>query len=50
VGDDQTSDILLPRISNDGGETFGLILRLAANETITTVEGNTTTATEEWRE
>jgi hypothetical protein len=42
----QTSDILVARISNDGGETFGPILRLAANGTITTVEGNTT-ATEE---
>jgi hypothetical protein len=49
VGDDQTSDILLARISNDGGETFGPILRLASNGTITTVEGNTT-ATEEWGE
>jgi hypothetical protein len=45
----QTSDILVARISNDGGETFGPILRLAANGTITTVEGNTT-ATEEWGE
>jgi hypothetical protein len=40
----QTSDISLARISNDGGETFGPVLMLATNGTITTA-GNATTTT-----
>jgi hypothetical protein len=34
----QTSDIPVARVSNDGGETFGPMLRLAANGTIGSTE------------
>jgi hypothetical protein len=44
----QTSDIPVARVSNDGGETFGAMLRLGANGTLTNTEeggdgGETTT-------
>jgi hypothetical protein len=46
----QTSDTPVARISTDGGETFGPVLRLATNGTIssdeTTAETTTTTAAE----
>jgi hypothetical protein len=35
----QTSDTPVARISTDGGETFGPILRLGANGTLTNTEG-----------
>ncbi|MDQ3882634.1 MAG: hypothetical protein M3243_01095 [Thermoproteota archaeon] len=35
----QTSDIPVARISTDAGETFGPMLRLAANGTLTSTEG-----------
>lgn len=48
---DQTSDTPVARISTDGGQTFGPMLRLATNGTIssdeTTAETTTTTAAEE---
>jgi hypothetical protein len=40
----QTSDIPVARISNDGGETFGPMLRLAANGTISGTEEEGATA------
>jgi hypothetical protein len=34
----QTSDVSVARVSNDGGETFGPMLRLGANGTISSTE------------
>ena len=47
----QTSDTPVARINTDGGETFGAVLRLAANGTVsstdeTTAETTTTPAAE----
>jgi hypothetical protein len=41
----QTSDIPVARVSNDGGATFGPILTLAANGTLSSTEEETTTTT-----
>jgi hypothetical protein len=38
----QTADTPVARISNDGGQTFGPVLRLAANGTISSTETTTT--------
>ena len=35
----QTSDVPVARMSTDGGQTFGAMLRLAANGTLTSTEG-----------
>jgi|SRR5919106_2690713 hypothetical protein len=43
----QTSDIPVARISTDAGETFGPMLRLAANGTISTTEEEGAAAAEE---
>src|SRR5918996_2084998 len=40
----QTSDTPVARISTDAGETFGPIINLGTNGTITTTAGNTTTS------
>ena len=40
----QTSDTPVARISTDGGETFGPVLRLATNGTISSTEDETATA------
>ena len=42
----QTSDVSVARLSNDGGETFGPVINLGTNGTITTTAtgGNSTTA------
>ncbi len=41
----QTSDIPVARVSNDGGATFGPMLMLGVNGTISTATGNTTEST-----
>jgi hypothetical protein len=45
VGDYQTSDIPVARISTDAGQTFGPIINLGTNGTISTTNsgGNSTT-------
>jgi hypothetical protein len=43
----QTSDTPVARISADGGQTFGPVLRLASNGTISSTETTTTAAGEE---
>jgi hypothetical protein len=43
----QTSDTPVARVSNDGGETFGPMLRLGMNGTITNTEGGGETTEEE---
>jgi hypothetical protein len=43
----QTSDTPVARVSNDGGQTFGPMLRLAANGTISSTEGGEETVEEE---
>lgn len=41
----QTSDIPVARISTDGGQTFGLVINIGTNGTLTTANGNTSTTT-----
>jgi hypothetical protein len=43
----QTSDVSVARVSNDGGETFGPLLMLGANGTIGITEGEGETVEEE---
>ncbi len=43
----QTSDIPLARVSNDGGETFGPLMMLAANGTLGSGEAKEITIVEE---
>jgi hypothetical protein len=40
----QTSDAPVARLSTDGGQTFGPVLRLATNGTISSINDETTTA------
>lgn len=40
----QTSDVPVARLSTDGGQTFGPVLRLATNGTISSTNDETTTA------
>jgi hypothetical protein len=49
VGNNQTSDTPVARVSNDGGATFGPMLRLGMNGTIGAAreEGDTAGAEEE---
>jgi hypothetical protein len=43
----QTSDIPVARVSNDGGETFGPLMMLAANGTLGSGEAEEITIVEE---
>jgi hypothetical protein len=46
----QTNDTPVARVSNDGGETFGPLLMLAANGTISSTEEGAVTTAEEGQE